>query len=104
MVVLLAAVWLLLDYPWACWPSWRLPRCTEGAPMTDLLLQPTVNPTQYEVIADAQIVGRITLSNSLRNHSKSWVWSVDLAFSHGRDPVHGFAATREAAMQAFARS
>jgi hypothetical protein len=35
---------------------------------------------------------------------KPWVWSIDLAFSHGRDPVHGFAATREAAMRAFARS
>jgi hypothetical protein len=70
--------------------------------MTDLLLQPT-DPTQYEVIADAQIVGRITLSSSLQNHSEPWVWSIDLAFSHGRDPVHGFAATR-AAMQAFARS
>ena len=31
--------------------------------MTDLLLQPTGSPTQYEVIADAQIVGRITLSS-----------------------------------------
>ena len=27
--------------------------------------QPTGSPTQYEVIADAQIVGRITLSSSL---------------------------------------
>ena len=72
--------------------------------MTDLLLQPTGSPTQYEVIADAQIIGRITLSSSLRNHSEPWVWSIDLAFSDGHDPVHGFAATREAAMQAFTRS
>jgi hypothetical protein len=42
--------------------------------MTDLLLQPTGTPTQYEAITDAQIVGRITLSSSLRNHSKPWVW------------------------------
>ena len=62
--------------------------------MTDLLLQPTGSPTQYEVIADAQIIGRITLSSSLRNHSEPWVWSIDLAFSHGRDPVHGRAAAR----------
>jgi hypothetical protein len=27
------------------------------------------------------------------------VWSIDLAFSDGHDPVHGFEATREAAMQ-----
>jgi hypothetical protein len=44
------------------------------------------------------------LFSALRDHSPPWVWSIDLAFSHGRDPVHGFAATREAAMQAFARS
>jgi len=24
------------------------------------------------------------------NLKKPWVWSIDLAFSHGRDPVHGF--------------
>ena len=68
--------------------------------MTDLLLQSTGTPTQYEAITDAQIVGRITLSSSLRNHSEPWVWSIDLAFSHGRDPVHGRAAAREAAMHA----
>ena len=81
-------------------------RCGRGlvAATTDLFLQPTGSPTQYEVIADAQIVSRIALSSSLRNHSEPWVWSIDLAFIHGRDPVHGFAATREAAMQAFARS
>lgn len=71
--------------------------------MTNLLLQPT-GSTQYEVIADGQIVGRIALFYALRNRSKPWVWSIDLAFSDGHDPVHGFAATREAAMQAFTRS
>jgi hypothetical protein len=71
---------------------------------TDLFLQPTGSPTQYEVIADAQIVGRITLSSSLRHHSKPWVWSIALAFSDGHDPVHGFEATRDEAMHAFARS
>ena len=70
--------------------------------MTDLLLQPTRNPSQYEVIADEQIVGRIALFRALRDHRNPWVWSIDLAFSAGR--VHGFEARREAAMQAFARS
>jgi hypothetical protein len=49
--------------------------------MTDLLLQPTGNPSQYEVIADEQIVGRIALYSALRGHRKPWVWSIDLAFS-----------------------
>ena len=64
------------------------------AAMTDLFLQPTGSPTQYEVIADAQIVGRITLSSSLRHHSKPWVWSIALAFSDGHDPVHVRGHTR----------
>ena len=72
--------------------------------MTDLLLQPTGSPTQYEVIADAQIVGRIALFSALRDRNKPWIWTIDLAFTDGRDQTHGFEATREAAMQAFARS
>jgi hypothetical protein len=38
----------------------------QGGAMTDLLLQPTGNPTQYEVIADGQIVGRIAVQRSSR--------------------------------------
>ena len=73
------------------------------AATTESVLQPTGSPTQYEVIADAQIVGRITQSNSFsRHHNKPWVWSINLAFSDGHDPVHRFEATRDAAaMSAF---
>jgi hypothetical protein len=56
------------------------------------------------MIADAQIVGRITLFSALRDHPRPWVWTIDLALSDGRDPTHGFEATREGAMRAFARS
>ena len=70
--------------------------------MTDLVLQPT-GSTQYEVIADGDCRPD-ALFHALRNRSKPWVWSIDLAFSDGHDPVHDFEATREAAMQAFARS
>ena len=38
--------------------------------MTDLLLQPTGNPTQYEVIVGDQIVGRIALFRALRDDSR----------------------------------
>jgi hypothetical protein len=72
--------------------------------MTDLLLQPTGNPSQYEVIEDGKVVGRIGLFNALRDHRKPWVWSIDLAFSAGQERVHGFEATQEAAMQAFTHS
>jgi hypothetical protein len=71
--------------------------------MTDLLLRATGNPTQCEVIADGQIVGRIALFNSLGDHSRPWVWTIDLAFYQETNPAHGFASTRDAAMQAFAR-
>lgn len=72
--------------------------------MTDLLLGPTENPTQYEVIADGHIVGRIALFSALRDHRRPRVWTIDPAFHEGHDPAHGFEETREAAMQAFARS
>src|SRR4051794_9510889 len=69
------------------------------APVTHLLLQPTGNPSHYEVIADEQIVGRITLFNALHARRRPWIWTVDVAFQEGRHPVHGFEATREAAME-----
>jgi hypothetical protein len=72
--------------------------------VTDLLLQPTGNPSQYEVLADEQIVGRFSLFSALEDHRKPWVWTIDPAFHEGRRPAHGFEPTREAAMEAFARS
>jgi hypothetical protein len=66
--------------------------------MTDLLLQPTGDPDDYEVVADGQVVGRIVLL------SGAWSWAIDTAFRPGRLPVYGFEPTRDAAMQAFARS
>ena len=71
--------------------------------MTDLLLQPTGNPSQYEVIADEQIVGRIALFSALRDRSKPWIWTIDSLFSEGRDQTHGFEASCDAALEAFTR-
>ena len=45
--------------------------------MTNLLLQRTGSPTHYEVVADGEIVGRISLVNAVQN--KPWMWSIDLA-------------------------
>jgi hypothetical protein len=71
--------------------------------MTELLLQPTADPSNYEVIAGSgQPVGRIALYGT--SHMKPWLWSIDHQFHDGHDPVRGFEATREAAMQAFAKS
>ena len=70
--------------------------------MTDLLLQPS-GANEYEVIDGDWIVGHIVLLSAAMTRTL-WMWSLDHAFHKGRDPTHGFAATREAAMQAFARS
>jgi hypothetical protein len=72
--------------------------------MTDLLLQPSGSEggNEYEVIDGDWIVGHIVSLDA--RAGTSWMWSLDHAFHKGRDPTHGFAATREAAMQAFARA
>ena len=59
-------------------------------------------PNEYEVIANAEIIGRIEL---LGGRNKPWFWSISLPFrGDRRHPWHGFEATREAAMEAIARS
>ena len=69
--------------------------------MTDLLLRQGM-PNEYEVIADGQVVGRISLFSSSPARTP-WMWSIDFAFHEGREYKQGFAASREAAMQAFAK-
>ncbi len=66
--------------------------------MSELHLQPTGDPDDYEVVIDEQIVGRIVLL------AGAWSWSIDTAFRQGRHPAYGFEPTRDAATQAFARS
>jgi len=75
-----------------------------GETMTDLLLQPAParGPNHYEVIADDWIVGRIVLSDA-SPAERPWMWSLDHEFYQGREPTHGYEATREAAMQAFTK-
>jgi hypothetical protein len=59
--------------------------------MTDLLLKrATASPGEvYDVMCEERIVGRIMLSAD---------------YHEDRTPTHGYEPTREAAMQAFARS
>ena len=72
--------------------------------MTDLLFQPSParGPNDYEVMADDWIVGRIVLSDA-SPAERPWMWSLDHEFYQGRERTYGYEATREAAMQAFAR-
>jgi hypothetical protein len=57
----------------------------------------------YDVLAEGAVVGRIFKVNAAPVGSP-WMWT--LAFGHHKDraPTHGYAATREAAMAAFAKS
>jgi hypothetical protein len=57
----------------------------------------------YDVLAEGVVVGRIFKANAAPVGS-SWMWT--LAFEHheNRTPTHGYAATREEAMAAFAKS
>ena len=59
----------------------------QGGRTTHLLRQPTGNPSQYEVIKDGQIVGRISLFRALPDERKPWIRSIDLAFRAGHEPV-----------------
>ena len=61
------------------------------------------NDEDYDVVADGVIVGRIMKAAAVPV-GQSWMWT--LAFEHheGRTPTHGYAATREEAMAAFAKS
>jgi hypothetical protein len=57
----------------------------------------------YDVLADSVVVCRIMQAAAVPV-GMSWMWT--LAFGHHEDrtPTHGYAATREAAMAAFAKS
>jgi hypothetical protein len=57
----------------------------------------------YDVLADGVVVGRI-METAAAPVGQPWIWM--LAFGHHEDrtPTHGYAETREAAMEAFAKS
>ena len=55
----------------------------------------------YDVICEERIVGRIMLSADAQF---PWVWTLTYGYHEDRTPTHGYEPTREAAMQAFARS
>jgi hypothetical protein len=61
------------------------------------------NDDDYDVLCNGVVVGRIMQAAAVPV-GMSWMWT--LAFGHHEDrtPMHGYAATREAAMAAFAKS
>jgi len=54
-----------------------------------------------DVMCEERIVGRIMLSADAQF---PWVWTLTYGYHEDRTPTHGYEPTREAAMQAFAKS
>jgi hypothetical protein len=60
------------------------------------------NDDHYDVLADGIVVGRIFKVHAAPVGSP-WMWTSRFDPAHERQPAHGYAATREAAMAAFAK-
>jgi hypothetical protein len=55
------------------------------------------------VLADDVVVGRI-IKAAAAPVGSPWMWTLTFGHHEDRAPPHGYAATREAAMAAFAKS
>jgi hypothetical protein len=60
------------------------------------------NDDDFDVLADAVVVGRIMKAAALVG--QPWLWTVAFGRHEDRTPTHGYEPTREAAMAAFAKS
>lgn len=72
--------------------------------MAELLLKraTAASGEVYDVLSGSRIVGRILLSDA--SAASQWVWTLSYDYHEDRTPTHGYAATRDAALHAFARS
>lgn len=61
------------------------------------------NNDDYDVVADGVVVGRIMKVHAAPVRAP-WMWTLAFGLHQDRTPTHGYAATREAAMAAFAKS
>jgi hypothetical protein len=61
------------------------------------------NDDDFDVLASGAVVGRIFKANAAPVGSP-WMWTLILPHHEGRTPTHGYAASREAAMAAIAKS
>ena len=57
----------------------------------------------YDVLAGGVVVGRIMKAAAVPV-GMSWMWTLAYDYHEDRTPIYGYAATREAAMAAFAKS
>ena len=57
----------------------------------------------FDVLAESIVVGRI-MRAIIAPVESPWFWTLAYGYHHDRRPTHGYVATREAAMAAFAKS
>jgi hypothetical protein len=60
------------------------------------------NDDDFDVLANGAVVGRIFTPKSAPVGSP-WMWTLIFPHHQGRSPTHGYEATRQAAMRAFAK-
>ena len=65
--------------------------------------RPSPREDNYDVFTDGIVVGRI-MRALVAPVGSPWFWTLAYGYHHERRPTHGYAATREAAMAAFAKS
>jgi hypothetical protein len=61
------------------------------------------NDDDFDVLCDGVVVGRIMKAAAVPV-GMSWMWTLAFGYHQDLTPTHGYAATREAAMAAFAKS
>jgi hypothetical protein len=61
------------------------------------------NDDDFDVLAEGVVVGRI-MRAAASPVDAPWLWTLAFGYHEDCTPTHGYAATREAAMAAFAKS
>ena len=61
------------------------------------------NDDDFDVLADAAVVGRI-FKSAAAPIGLPWMWTLIFGYHKDRTPTHGYEASREGAMVAFAKS
>lgn len=85
-------------------------RASHDAALVALTVQRPPGPgdvpseVDFDVLAEGEVVGRLMVAELSSGLGTVWLWTIDLSHRDRRFPNHGYEATREAAMQAFAKS
>jgi len=62
------------------------------------------NQDDYDVLENGKIVGRIFFLDAVGPQDRHWMWASGHSAASVKRAAHGYEATREAAMAAFAKS